>query len=195
MAEFFTAYKRTMVVEGGYANDPTDAGGETWKGVSRRANPTWRGWDIIDRKKKEAGFPGSLKGDQELEAAVQDIYKKKYWDVYRLDDCPSQLIASEVFDTGVNMGVGASTKMLQRGLNVLNKGGTLYPDTKVDGDYGPGAHSAMQGFFRTVPSDRWIALYKILNCLQGARYIEIAESNSSQEKYMYGWLGRVFEEG
>ncbi|RYD50653.1 MAG: hypothetical protein EOP52_13405, partial [Sphingobacteriales bacterium] len=35
MADFLTAYKRTAVAEGGYANDPDDLGGETYKGIAR----------------------------------------------------------------------------------------------------------------------------------------------------------------
>lgn len=52
MAEFAKAYKKLEVAEGGYVNDPDDAGGETYKGVSRKANPNWIGWIILDDLKK-----------------------------------------------------------------------------------------------------------------------------------------------
>ena len=52
MADFHKALKRTAKYEGGYVNDPADAGGETYKGISRRANPKWDGWQLIDAHKK-----------------------------------------------------------------------------------------------------------------------------------------------
>lgn len=52
MADFKTAYKKIEAAEGGYCFDPDDAGGETYKGISRRANPNWNGWISIDAIKK-----------------------------------------------------------------------------------------------------------------------------------------------
>lgn len=193
MANFKVAYQKTMASEGGYSYDPADRGGETWKGVARNMHPDWKGWDIIDRKRKQPGFPGSLKKDEELEICVQQFYKKYFWDTMNLDDYESQGIADELFDTGVNMGVGTAVKFLQRSLNVFNKEQTLYPNISVDGSYGPGTHKALKSFMSQVPRDRWICLYKALNALQGVRYIEIAEKNESQEKFMFGWFTRVFE--
>ena len=40
MANFDIAYRRTSRFEGGYVNDPKDAGGETYNGISRTANGT-----------------------------------------------------------------------------------------------------------------------------------------------------------
>jgi lysozyme family protein len=111
----------------------------------------------------------------------------------RLDECPSQQIAGELFDTGVNMGTGTAVKFLQRALNVLNQKGTLYPDVVADGAFGDGTYKAFMKFFQVVQSDRWITLWKALNCQQGMRYIEIMEKNPSQEKFAFGWFTRVFE--
>lgn len=38
--------------EGGYANHPADKGGETYRGISRKANPDWVGWKYIDEVKR-----------------------------------------------------------------------------------------------------------------------------------------------
>ncbi len=38
--------------EGGYANHPADKGGETYRGISRKANPNWEGWKYIDDVKR-----------------------------------------------------------------------------------------------------------------------------------------------
>ena len=39
MADFNDAFDETMGHEGGYVNDSNDAGGETYRGISRRFNP------------------------------------------------------------------------------------------------------------------------------------------------------------
>ena len=57
MASFGEAFEHTMGMEGGYANDPQDVGGETFMGVSRVYNPGWYGWTIIDGQKDEYNFP------------------------------------------------------------------------------------------------------------------------------------------
>ncbi|MBW1801582.1 MAG: hypothetical protein JRJ85_12745, partial [Deltaproteobacteria bacterium] len=44
MAKFDEAFEKTTAIEGGYVFDPDDAGGETYKGISRRFNPSWGGW-------------------------------------------------------------------------------------------------------------------------------------------------------
>ena len=53
MANFIKSYEITCKHEGGYSFDPDDAGGETYKGISRRFNPQWSGWKIIDYSDKE----------------------------------------------------------------------------------------------------------------------------------------------
>lgn len=60
MADFKTAYKKIEAAEGGYCFDPDDAGGETYKGISRKANPNWDGWISIDAIKK--AHPTTFKG-------------------------------------------------------------------------------------------------------------------------------------
>ena len=48
MANFNEEFKKVILVEGGYVNDPDDAGGETYLGISRRYNPNSKIWNIID---------------------------------------------------------------------------------------------------------------------------------------------------
>jgi lysozyme family protein len=118
MADFLTAYKRTARFEGGYANDPHDSGGETWEGVARNSNPHWIGWDIIDHYKKLPGFPGNLKASAELEKAVQDIFKKNYWDPIRGDEIHSQEIANQLYDNAINEGPGEAVILAKRAAGI-----------------------------------------------------------------------------
>lgn len=124
MADFKTAYKKIEAAEGGYCFDPDDAGGETYKGISRRANPNWNGWISIDAIKKAhpTTFKGILKKTPELEKKVQDLYKDKYWDCFELDDVPNQLVAEQMFDTAVNQGQTAAIKFAQCVLDLRETG-------------------------------------------------------------------------
>lgn len=124
MADFKTAYKKIEAAEGSYCFDPDDAGGETYKGISRRANPNWDGWISIDVIKKAypTTFKGILKKTPELEKKVQDLYKDKYWDCFELDDVPNQLVAEQMFDTAVNQGQTAAIKFAQRVLDLRETG-------------------------------------------------------------------------
>lgn len=124
MADFKTAYKKIEAAEGSYCFDPDDAGGETYKGISRRANPNWDGWISIDAIKKAhpTTFKGILKKTSELEKKVQDLYKDKYWDCFELDDIPNQLVAEQMFDTAVNQGQTAAIKFAQRVLDLRETG-------------------------------------------------------------------------
>lgn len=40
MADFQESFRIAMGHEGGYSKDPDDAGGETYKGISRKFNPS-----------------------------------------------------------------------------------------------------------------------------------------------------------
>ncbi|MEG1860854.1 MAG: glycosyl hydrolase 108 family protein [Bacteroidaceae bacterium] len=55
MAIFKIAFKRTEAFEGEniWTNIDGDSGAETWSGISRRYNPKWEGWKILDRMKNK----------------------------------------------------------------------------------------------------------------------------------------------
>ena len=110
MAQFLEIVYDTLDHEGGYVNDPTDPGGETNYGISKRAYPKI---DIKALTKHEA----------------VKIYYKDYWVKYRVGDLPSN-IRHIIFDGCVNMGASRIMRILQRVVNV--KGGSL----KVDGRIG-----------------------------------------------------------
>jgi lysozyme family protein len=178
MADFNKAFDKTMGHEGGYVFDPDDAGGETYRGISRKYNPHWSGWVIID--KTRPNFP-----NHELDALVRQFYKVGYWDINKLDNFP-QTIADEMFDTGVNMGTGRASKFLQECLNYLNRGDSLFNDLVVDGDVGPATMKALS----KVVGDEEILL-TMLNVCQGRHYMKYMKQSPTQEKYARGWFKRV----
>lgn len=192
MAIFSLAYKKTMTHEGGYANDPEDAGGETWKGISRVYHASWEGWHIIDSYKNQPNFPKNLEfASTKLQELVELQYKRMYWDVNRLDEMP-QDVAEELFDTGVNLGVGRAAKYLQIALNCLNRNQDpgFYSDLVVDGNIGPKTLMALITLTTKAQNDK-VVLLKMLNVLQGYHYIEYMGKSPTQEKYARGWYSRV----
>lgn len=117
MAKFDKEFDKVILVEGGYVNDPDDAGGETYLGISRKNNPKWVGWEVIDDIKKKYGtknITSRLKKDVALTNSVKLLYKQNYWDVLELDDIPSQGIAHQLFDTCVNCGKTTAIRIAQQ---------------------------------------------------------------------------------
>ena len=96
-------------------NDPNDNGGETYKGISRRANPKWSGWKIIDGyKKKYKDFKKKLDSDNELQKCVKSLYRSNYWNPIKGDDLVHQDMAEEMFDAAVNFGITKAIKLAQK---------------------------------------------------------------------------------
>lgn len=184
MADFKTAYQKTSIAEGGYANDRRDNGGETWKGISRNNEINWIGWDIIDHYKKLPNFPANLKASTELEKAVQSVYKTNYWNALNLDLIQEQRMANELYDTAVNMGTGRSGMFFQQVLNVSSSTQLI-----KDGKIGPKTIAV----FNTLSSSDKYMVWKLFNCLQGEKYISICEANPSQKVFLRSWASRVFE--
>jgi lysozyme family protein len=188
VADFNEALAKVLVNEGGYAKDPDDRGGETYKGVARRYNPEWPGWTRIDPAKRARGFPKSLDKEVALQVEVATFYKQHYWDKFQGDVLPNQAVANELFDSAVNLGVTRAVEFLQRALNVLNRNGALYADLMQDGDFGPRSLAALRTYLK---KDDPVQLLTVLNVLQGMHYIEVMTQSPAQEKFARGWLRRV----
>lgn len=163
---------RIIYVEGGYVDDPNDSGGETNFGITVAVA-------------RDSGYIGAMR-DLPRQVAF-NIYAAKYWDAVKADDLAelSERVAEEVVDTGINCGPGRAGRFLQRALNVFNKRAKLYLDLTVDGNIGPATIGALRGYLATREED---TLVKALNCLQGAKYIELAERRETDERFVYGWL-------
>ncbi len=170
MDVFAEAFERTVGVEGGYSDHPADRGGPTKYGVTERVARAF-------------GYQGDMR-DLPLPFA-QMIFREQYWQPLNLARVAelSRPIALEVFDTGVNMGVGAAARFLQRAL--WCSGGV---DVKVDGHLGPVSLAALRVFLSARQGGGERVLLRILNGLQLAGYVEIVERDPSQRVFFYGWV-------
>lgn len=187
MADFNTGYKITAKVEGGYANDPRDKGGETYKGIARKIDSSWKGWSYIDAIKNKLSastIDEEAAKNATLQQLVLSYYKVNYWDSLYLDNINDQKMANELYDTGVNMGIGTAARFFQRVLKVATK-----TDLAIDGKIG---RNTANLFNQLKDSDKYM-VWKLFNCLQGEKYIAICEANPSQEIFLRSWASRVFE--
>jgi len=89
--------RKILVLEGGskITNDPSDSGGQTKYGISKKAFPNV---NVINLTEQQA----------------IDIYKNNFYNVCMIDSINDELLALHVFDFAVNAGIGRSVKTLQK---------------------------------------------------------------------------------
>lgn len=122
------------------------------------------------------------------------IYERIYWRAPGFDRIATRApaLAAELFDTGVNMGTAVATGFLQRALNALNRGQSDYPDLAADGAIGTATLGALDAFLAHRGPAGEAVLVKVLDALQGERYLSLAERRPANEAFLYGWLaGRI----
>lgn len=161
--------------EEGYVDDPADRGGETNHGITV----------AVARRN---GYLGPMI-DMPVSVA-RAIYLKRYITEPGFDQVAilSPIVADELIDTGVNMGPSRPSEMFQRWLNAFNDGQKRYEDLFVDGRIGPATIEAFDAYLEQRGSEGESVMLMALNCTQGVRYLDIAENNPSQERFMYGWM-------
>lgn len=166
--------------EGGYSNHPADTGGATR-------------WGVTQAVARAGGYAGDM---QTLpRSTAVSIYRAKYWVLPRFDAVADRYpdVAAELFDIGVNMGVGTAATFLQRVLNAMNDGGAHYADIVADGAIGRGTIAALDAFRQRRGAEGGDRLLEAIRSLRGARYIEICEKRVANEAFAYGWFGRMVE--
>ena len=103
---FDEAFTKLLGHEGGYSNHPSDPGGETM-------------WGVTKRVAQAHGYMGPMR-DLPVALAKQ-IYKKAYWDAVSADLIPAHTRYA-VFDAAVNSGPVQAIKWLQRAMGVEDVG-------------------------------------------------------------------------
>ena len=134
----------TMSAEGSYSYREADTGLQTYKGISRKWNPKWSGWVIVDKaleKYPELKIPYKkppasihklnfeLNVNEELEFLIYDFYYENYYKKVGADRIGGKL-AVVLFDMSVLSGVRRASKSLQKTLNLHFKT-SLVVDSQV----------------------------------------------------------------
>lgn len=152
--------------EGGYSDDPLDRGGPTQYGVTQRAYDAYR-----ERHRLPLQPVKFIERDE-----ARDVYREDYWQRLCCSSLP-QPLDLVVFDAGVNCGVKAAAKFLQRALGVAD-----------DGSIGPKTLAA-------VAKDQASGLlpHVIDTCLNErlAYYDDIVKRDATQARFIKGWRNRV----
>ena len=99
---FETVFDRVLSHEGGYSNDPSDPGGETNWGISKRSYPNL----IIKELTREDAI---------------NIYRRDFWLRLEMDRLPDG-VQFQLFDFAVNSGIETSIRYFQRSLGVADDG-------------------------------------------------------------------------
>ena len=161
---FANALAHVLKMEGGYTNDPYDPGGPTNKGITLAVLAAWHGVTLDAGSR--AGLIAELK--QIPDPVVRAIYLARYWQPAH---CPelSAPLAFMHFDTAVNHGVGAATRMLQEAVGA-----------EADGEIGPETRAAIA---RTEPAAALAAYADI----RRRRYRALPHF----WRFGRGWLARV----
>ena len=111
------------------------------------------------------------------EEKAREIYRHDYWNRMRGDDIASQAIAENIFDLCVNMGVKTGSKLAQLSLDIV----------PADGIIGPQSLGVINGADESLFKARF-AIAKM------QRYADICNKDSSQKRFLLGWLNRTLAE-
>lgn len=186
--EFVRKFVDTTIDHEGeeYTNIKEDSGGKTKYGVTENA--------ALAKKK----FWHLYNWDGDMQTMPLQFAQDSYVDGYYLTPKfnlvaeVSQMIAAEIFDTGVNCGYSVPSKWLQQLLNVLNSQQTFYKDIAEDGKIGSGTCAALRAYLDKRGKEGEKVLHNMLNTMQGYHYINLATKREKDEKFVYGqFVNRV----
>lgn len=187
MPDFTKIHTATMGNEGGYANNPDDKGGETYKGVSRKNHPAWSGWKYIDGVKalltKQPHYGtdsykawvkylnSKLAELNQLQRLVVEFYEANFWRANRLGEIGNEAVAAWIYDHVVNAG--------RRGIIWAQLAVKATPDGKM----GP----VTIGLINAADPD---VLLERMGDIAGAFRADRAHKDPTQIPFLTSWLRR-----
>lgn len=166
---------------------PGDRGGQTYAGISRKHNPDWPGWEVVDvAPPPDVNGRLRLKPEVEIELknGVIEFYRERYWqplaqrilESYAHDSI--RRLAYIAFDCSVNCGVRRATHMLQAVIHA-----------EADGIWGPKTAGRLHTLWTAIGGPELVILRFGMVWL--ARYNRICQTDPSQRKFAAGWLNRA----
>ena len=103
---FDEAFDALLGHEGAYSRHPSDPGGETMWGITRKVA-------------LQEGYTGDM--HVLPRDFAKEVYRRRYWDAVKADSLPEALRFS-LFDAAVNSGITQAVKWLQRAVDVGDDG-------------------------------------------------------------------------
>lgn len=191
MADFIKAFAASSVAGAGYKAVLPDI--EIYCGIERHFHPAWEGWPIIDALKFAASdeneLKSSLEQNKKLKDKVRELFKQVYWDRFRGDQVPDQEIATELFLSSVEVGVGKAVTGLQKSLNALKPKDSSHPRVIEDGRLGPETLAALERHLLAEEPPR--LLLKAMRIMQALHYIARMKKNPGRDRVATVWLGKL----
>jgi lysozyme family protein len=118
MADFLTAFKRRLPIEGGWENDATDSGCWTLGDTLGAGHGVNIGTNMGVCAYELSAYLGRTATESDMKnlssATAAAIFKKNYWDKFRGDEIINQNIANDIYDATVNQGLITGIKQAQR---------------------------------------------------------------------------------
>ena len=111
---------------------------------------------------------------------AKKIYYRDFWQKGRFEEIRDDLVSTQLFDLSVNLGIRAAVIVLQRALRSVGK------TVQEDGLMGP------ETLLATMYSEPRCLLAAIKSEAAGY-YRQIVAKNPSQQKFLKGWLNRVYK--
>lgn len=161
---FDNAFEKLILNEGGFSDDPYDAGGATIYGITSRDYPdTYR--VVLELYRM---------GNKELALdAAKRFYRKEFWnELYQ--GIPDSSLTFKIFDLSVNTGKKTAVKMLQTAIAKFDK------FIKIDGIFGQKTLMAIQN----IESEK---LYVEYILVAESRYRKL----KTAWRYLRGWTIRL----
>ena len=176
-ADFAQAYQHLYKYEGGWVNDPADRGGETYRGIARKAWPSWIGWNRVDAIKDGRSVTAAVKseidGDSTLKSMVKAFFKTNYWDKYGFGKIADQSLAHITWDWTIGTN---SLKMASFAWKALGRSGQA-----------PAAKEVVMELAASKDPEKVFNRFKKL---RAAHHQNVVEDKPSQAKFLKGWLKR-----
>lgn len=162
----------TLRWEGGYVNDPDDAGGATNRGITQNTLNAAHAKGLVPHNNIRAL----------TKAEAMTIYKMRYWTPYDWGryGAPIDMI---LFDIAVNHGPGNAAKLAQRACVSLGE------KLAIDSKWGPATRNALY----RLAGARGLQLAKMLLIKRLNFYDNIVTARPTQAKFLKGWTRRTQE--
>lgn len=187
MANFGLALEIVLKNEGGFVDDPEDAGGATKEGISLRFLQSLNADELHKCSiNKETINIDTIK--QLTESQINSIYYNEFWLHAPYEQLTNQEIANNIFDSHVSMGLETATKILQRAINQFYGIDRLI----VDGQFG-NATLATTNALCNLNSKSVDQLKGFFILKRISEYVKIIYRHPEDVKFINGWSKRAKE--
>jgi lysozyme family protein len=167
LAEFNTSLFRVLKHEGGYNNDPTDPGGETKYGISKRSYPH------LNIKK--------ISLDQ-----ASSIYFVDFWKKSKIEDIDCPELQHKLLDILIQFGVEGGIKLWKKALIQVTTDESK-PSINID-------KMDVKDLIDVTNGEDPLHVILELRMAMMNHYLLLVKKNPSLIKFLHGWLTRAHDD-